>query len=95
MTKLILASTSNARKILLERLQMPFECIASNVDETPLKNEDPATLVKRLAKEKAEAVAKQYSDAFIIGADEVGILNNIIFGDSMNIVNVEYKLHIS
>jgi MAF protein len=34
--------------------------------------------VQRLAREKAEAVAKQYSDACIIGADQVGMLNDTV-----------------
>jgi septum formation protein len=75
---LILASTSRPRKILLERLQIPFECVAPNVDETPLHDENPEILVKRLAKEKAEIVAHKFPRALIIGADQVGVLNGII-----------------
>lgn len=78
MFKIVLASISESRKMLLEKLQIPFEFIASNVNETPLKNENPESLVKRLAKEKAEAVANQFSNALIIGADTIGMLDNNI-----------------
>lgn len=78
MIKVILASTSKARKLLLERLQIPFECKASYVSEIPLENEKPDALVKRLAKEKAMAVASQYSEALIIGADTIGIFEGDI-----------------
>lgn len=73
---LILSSTSPARKELLQRLQLSFECASPNIDETPLTNENPEELVKRLAEEKARALATKYPNALIIGADSVGVLNN-------------------
>ena len=39
--QLILASTSPYRKALLERLRLPFECIAPETDETPQPGEAP------------------------------------------------------
>lgn len=80
MSPLILASTSVPRKLLLERLCIPFECAAPNVDETPLIHETPDEMVVRLAKEKAEAVANQFPNSVIIGADQVGVLDNTILG---------------
>lgn len=78
--KLILASTSPSRKLLLERLKIPFECVAPNVDETPLPTEQPESMVIRLAKEKAFAVASQFPNSFIIGGDQVGLVDNEILG---------------
>jgi septum formation protein len=80
MPSLILASTSAPRKLLLERLCIPFEYVAPNVNETPLDHETPNEMVVRLAKEKAEAVAMQFPDSVIIGADQVGVLDNTILG---------------
>lgn len=68
---LILASTSKYRRELLERLRIPFEVVSPEVDETPLAKETPAELVLRLAKAKAQAVAKQRPDAWVIGSDQV------------------------
>ena len=54
---LILGSTSRYRKELLSRLQIPFETVAPDVDETPHSNESPKDLALRLALAKARAVA--------------------------------------
>jgi septum formation protein len=81
MTKqLILASSSKPRQSLLQRLQIPFEISVPDVDETPLPNETPSQLVIRLAEKKARAVAEKFPDAIIIGADQVGVLNDQIQG---------------
>lgn len=80
MKKLILASTSQPRKMLLERLQISFECAAPDVDETPLLNEKADKMVLRLAKEKAQAVRNKFPDALIIGADQVGVLDGMMLG---------------
>jgi len=66
--------------MLLQRLKIPFECVSPGVDETPLPNEKPAAMVLRLAQEKAQAVAQQFPDSLIIGADQVGVIENTILG---------------
>ncbi len=67
---LILASTSPYRRMLLEKLQLPFECIAPQVDETPQPDEPIETLVQRLSEAKARAIAEQYPHAWVIGSDQ-------------------------
>ena len=69
--RLILGSTSRYRRELLERLRLPFEVAAPQVDETPEPGEAPAALARRLALAKAQAVAAQHPDAIIIGSDQV------------------------
>lgn len=76
----ILSSSSPARRALLERMKAPFIATSPNVDETPLPNEMPQALVKRLAYLKAQASAKTYSDALIIGCDQVGFVDQQILG---------------
>jgi len=71
MLPLILASSSPARKALLEKLQIPFQTVSPDIDETPLSHEKPKDLALRLAIEKASAVKKKYPEALIIGADQV------------------------
>lgn len=78
--RLILASSSEPRKKLLQRFHMPFEYISPDIDETPLPNENPEEMVVRLAKEKASVFAERYPHSFIIGADQVGVLNSTILG---------------
>jgi len=69
--QLILASTSRYRRELLERLRLPFEVRAPEVDETPLPGEAPADLAVRLASAKAREVATRFPDAVVIGSDQV------------------------
>lgn len=69
--KLVLASTSPYRRELLGRLQIPFEAVAPETDETALTNESPVATAERLAEAKARAVAGHFPDALIIGSDQV------------------------
>lgn len=69
--RLILASTSRYRRELLERLRLPFETIAPEVDETPLPGETPPDLCQRLSLAKAHAVAARHPGALVIGSDQV------------------------
>ncbi|MDM0012638.1 Maf family nucleotide pyrophosphatase [Variovorax sp. J22P168] len=71
---LILASTSRYRRELLTRLRLPFEVHAPEVDETPLAGETPRALAERLALEKANAVARRFPEAIVIGSDQVADL---------------------
>lgn len=72
---LILGSTSVYRRQLLQRLGLPFEVCAPDVDETPLVGESPQALAQRLAMAKAEAVAQQHPGALVLGSDQVADLN--------------------
>lgn len=78
MRKLILGSSSKPRFELLKRLSVPFEVAVPDIDETPLINETPKELVLRLAAQKARKVSQHFSDALIIGVDQVGVLENEI-----------------
>ena len=70
--KLILASASPRRIDLLRQIAIEPDIIEpADIDETPLKNETPTVYVKRVAEEKALAVAKRYPDSFILAADTV------------------------
>ena len=72
---LILGSTSAYRKTLLQRLRIPFDTAAPEVDETPGPDEAPRALAERLALAKAQAVASQFPQAVVIGSDQVADLN--------------------
>lgn len=72
---LILGSTSRYRRELVERLHIPFTCVAPDVDEAPLPGEAPGALALRLAIAKAHAVAKLHPEAIVIGSDQVSDLN--------------------
>jgi len=78
--KLILASSSPYRRELLERLKIPFEVMAPDVDETPRPGEMPEKLVERLAVEKAQKIAGQKPGTLVIGSDQVAVYNGHIVG---------------
>ena len=73
--ELILGSTSRYRQELLQRLRLPFRCVARAVDETPLPDETPSALAMRLALEKARDVAMRHPGAVVIGSDQVADLD--------------------
>ena len=77
---LVLGSTSRYRRELLQRLGLPFESAAPDVDETPAAAEAPGTLALRLARAKADAVARKYPDAIVIGSDQVADLRGTVLG---------------
>lgn len=78
--QLILASTSAYRRQLLERLHLPFICVSPAVDEAALPLELPEPLARRLALAKAQAVARNYPQAVVIGSDQVADLNGQALG---------------
>ncbi len=71
--RLVLASTSPYRRALLERLGLPFECVAPGTDESPLPGESAQELSQRLARLKAQAVAAHHPDSVVIGSDQVAV----------------------
>lgn len=75
MPDLVLASSSLYRRALLERLDLPFECAAPNIDETPEPGESPEQLTQRLALNKARALAEHFPAHLIIGSDQVVLLD--------------------
>ena len=81
---LILGSSSPFRKKLLDRLQLDYQILSPDIDETRIENETPADMVKRLSLEKAKAIAKQQTNALIIGSDQCAVLDNQILGKPNN-----------
>jgi septum formation protein len=77
---LILASTSRYRRELLLRRRLPFDVEAPGVDETARADETPAALARRLALEKARAVAARHPHAIVIGSDQVADLDGLALG---------------
>jgi septum formation protein len=78
--RLILASSSPFRRALLERLQIPFEVMVPEADETPRPGERPQALVERLAVAKASVVANAHPGSLIIGSDQVAVHGGEIVG---------------
>lgn len=93
--QIVLASTSSYRSALLKRLGLPFEVIAPMVDETPILNESPQELVMRLAQAKAQAGAKYFPNALIIGSDQVAYIDGKILGKPETRANAIAQLELA
>ncbi|MEA2118405.1 nucleoside triphosphate pyrophosphatase [Halovibrio sp. HP20-50] len=78
--ELVLASSSRWRRALLDRLQLPYQCLSPQIDETPYSGETPHALVHRLALSKANAVAARFPQHCIIGSDQVAVFEGDILG---------------
>jgi septum formation protein len=72
MSRLILASASPRRLDLLARIGVtPDAVIPADIDERVAKGELPRDHARRLAREKAEAIAADEPDALVLAADTV------------------------
>ncbi len=90
--QLVLASTSAYRSELLQRLQLPFVTAAPNVDETAFPGESARDTSRRLSEQKAQAVARDYPDALIIGSDQVALLDGLHIGKPLTHDNATRQL---
>ena len=91
-SRLVLASTSVFRKMLLEKLGLDFTTGSPEIDESVLENESPQTLVKRLSAEKARDLSERYPENLIIGSDQVACIDNEILGKPGNFENAQLQL---
>jgi len=91
-TPIILASSSPFRKALLERLNLPFECHAPEIDESRQDGECAEAYVCRLAEQKAHAVSLKFPDAVVIGSDQCALLEDRILGKPGNHENALMQL---
>jgi septum formation protein len=78
--KLILASGSPRRCEILESVGWEFTKHVADIDETESEGERPENYVVRLAREKAQAVAGQYPDGIVLGADTTVVIDGQIMG---------------
>ncbi len=77
---LVLASRSPRRVELLARAGYRFEVEPADIDERRLEGETPHELVRRLASEKAAAVAPRHPGSIVLGADTVVVIDGAVLG---------------
>lgn len=80
MQQLILASGSRYRQNQLSALGLRYRAVPAEIDESTLALESPKACAERLALYKAQAVAKHFADALVIGCDQTGDLNGLVLG---------------
>jgi len=91
--KLILASTSPRRRELLREAGYAFEVAAPDVDEQGLPGEAPDACARRLAREKAQAVAGRLGPGVcVIAADTMVVLAGEVFGKPCDAADAQRML---
>jgi septum formation protein len=77
-TRLLLASGSPRRRDLLARAGISFDAWPADIDESPALDETPDDTARRLAREKALAVARRagpHPARLVLGADTVVVID--------------------
>lgn len=84
MEPIILASSSPRRQEILKMLDIPFQVILPNIDETLTSSVDTEDIPELLAREKVSTVIhslpSQQEIQWVLGADTVIVKNGRIFG---------------
>ncbi len=77
MSRIVLASTSSARRMLLTNAGLAFDSVSAPIDERECEQPllaagaTPSDIALALAEAKARAVSALHSDALVIGSDQV------------------------
>lgn len=79
-SELLLASTSPARRALLDGLGLPYRVVPPEVDESVAADTPVVQAVAQLAERKARAVATRFPRCLVIGADQLVSLDGVAIG---------------
>lgn len=82
--RVVLASSSPRRAAYLKLLGFSFRRVPPELDETRRKGETPKRYVRRLAVEKARAVAERHPRDWVVGADTTVVLDDTLLGKPRN-----------
>ncbi|MCH8987462.1 MAG: 23S rRNA (uracil(1939)-C(5))-methyltransferase RlmD [Chloroflexi bacterium] len=77
---LTLASASPRRRELMETLGLEFTVTPAGLPEDPVPGESPQDMVRRLSREKAQAVAANMDSGLVIGADSTVVFEGQAVG---------------
>jgi septum formation protein len=77
---LILASASPRRQELLREAGIGFAIHPAHINEDQHAGEPPLDYALRLAREKAQAVAKIYPQSYVLGADTIVVIDGEVLG---------------
>ena len=80
---MILASASPRRKEILENFGFSFKTIVKNIDEISNKN-TAVEKIKDIAEKKAKAVAEDFPNEYVVGADTTVVVDGKILGKPHN-----------
>jgi septum formation protein len=91
---LILASASPRRRELLAQAGFTFEVCAADIDESRRAGEPPMDYVRRLALEKAQAIAARNPGAVVLGADTTVVLEGEVLNKPADRADAERMLRL-
>jgi septum formation protein len=80
MRTLLLASTSSARRALMDGLGLPYRAEAPGVDEVVSPTLTARQAVQELAARKARALQARHPEAWVIGADQLVEVEGAVLG---------------
>jgi septum formation protein len=91
--RIVLASSSPRRKELLSRIGLEFSVVPADYDESAMTG-PPAEMARLLSLGKAEAVAAVESDAIVIGADTIVVVDDVVLGKPVDEADARRMLRI-
>ena len=91
---LVLASASPRRQELLRNAGISFTVEPADIDETPRDGESPRDCAERLARQKALAVSNTRPQDYVLGADTVVAVDDIILGKPVDAANAARMLRL-
>ncbi len=78
--KIVLASGSPRRRSYFSDLGLSFQVVPADIEEQRKADEPAKAYVRRLAREKAAAIAENYPSSWIVAADTVVCLDDCVLG---------------
>lgn len=90
--KLVLASGSPRRSEIMNSVGWEFTKAVPDIDESEREGEKPEAYVRRLAREKAEAVAASHPDEIVLAADTTVVIRDQIIGKPTDIADARRML---
>jgi septum formation protein len=91
-TRLVLASASPRRKVLLGATGLAFEIVASGIDEIRRDGEGAVDFASRMAREKALNVSARVGEALVLAADTIVECGGQILGKPADAVQARTML---
>ena len=90
--RVILASASPRRRELLALVGIPHVVEPADIDESYRDGEEAAEHAERLAREKAATIVARNSDAIVIAADTIVLIDGLVLGKPRDAEDAERML---
>jgi MAF protein len=90
--RVILASASPRRRELLSLVGIPHVVEPADIDESYRDGEEAPEHAERLAREKAAAIAGRHTDAVVIAADTIVLIDGLVLGKPRDEADAERML---